>query len=425
MSASADSRTRPATRGWRDFQWLWGGQSVSLLGDQILLLALPLAATQALGASAFQVGVLAAAVTLPYLLIGLPAGVWVARFGLRRSMVCADAVRGLAVLSVPLAGFAGVLTYAQLLVVALVTGVCSVFFQIAYQSFAPLLIADSDGLHSANTKLTFSESMALLLGPGLAGFLVGLTGAVRAMLADATSFLVSMSTLLMIRHHDAPVPVADRQPVLREVADGIRFVLRQPLLRLIMASGLVYNLGIAMYMAMITIFAVQYLHLPPAVLGLATGLGGAGFPVGTLLARWLTRRFGIGPTLGIASFPIVAGLVIVVSSFDRYAAVMISVGTFLYGMGSGAFKTNALTIRHIVTPDDMSTRATAVHRFVTWGVMPVGAVVAGLIGDHFGLRAAMVTAVLVTSLCLIPSLSTPMRRAKRLTRPETALPTGR
>lgn len=420
MSAVADTPARHKTQGWRDFRWLWGGQSVSLLGDQILMLALPLAATQALGAGPFEVGVLAAAVTLPYLLIGLPAGVWVARIGLRRSMVGADAIRGLAVLTVPLAGFAGMLTFTHLLLVALLTGVCSVFFQIAYQSYAPLLVADSDDLHSANTRLNFSESMALLLGPGVAGLLVGLSGAVRAMLADAASFLISTVTLLFIRHHDAPVPVIDRKPVRQEVADGIRFVARQPLLRLIMASGLVYNLGIAMYMAMIAIFAVQHLHLSPAVLGIATGLGGAGFPVGTLLARWLTRRYGIGPALGIASFPIVLGLAVVVSSFGRYAAVMISVGTFLYGMGSGAFKTNALTIRHIVTPDDMSTRATAVHRFVTWGVMPVGAVVGGFIGDHFGLRAAMVTAAVITGTCLIPSLSKPMRQAKRLTRPEPA-----
>ncbi|MEV6801436.1 MFS transporter [Micromonospora rifamycinica] len=418
---SVDVRGREdARQGWRDFRWLWGGQSVSLVGDQVLMLALPLAATQALGASAFDVGLLAAAVKLPYLLIGLPAGVWVARMGLRRSMIGADGIRALAVLSVPLAGFAGVLSFAHLVVAALVTGVCSVFFQIAYQSYAPLLIADSDRLHAANTRLTFSESMALLLGPGLAGLVVGLTGAVRAMLADSVTFLVSMVTLLLIRHRAVPVPVVDRGPVWQEVGAGIRFVLQQPLLRLIMASGLVYNLGIAMYMAMVAIFAVDHLHLSPVVFGLAVGLGGAGFPVGTLLARWLTRRFGIGPTLGIVSVPIVAGLVTTVCAFGEYAAVMISVGTFVYGAGSGAFKTNALTIRHLVTPDHMSTRATAVHRFVTWGVMPVGAVVAGIIGDRFGLRVAMVTSVAVVATCLIPSLSKPMRRAKSLTRTTAA-----
>jgi MFS family permease len=172
-------------------------------------------------------------------------------------------------------------------------------------------------------------------------------------------------------------------------------------------------------MAMVALFAVDHLHLSPAVFGLAIGLGGAGFPLGSVLARRLARRYGLGPALGIVSLPIIVGLVVTVSASGDHAAVMMAAGTFLYGAGSGAFKTNALTIRHLVTPEALATRATAVHRFVTWGVMPIGSVAAGLIATTGGLRAAMVSAVAVAGLCAVPVLSGPMRRARNITRAVT------
>ncbi len=410
-----DLRTRarpPRTRGrGRNFNLLWGGQSVSLLGDQICILALPLAAAQDLHAGTMQVGLLVAATKVSFLLIGLPAGVWVARIGLRRSMIGADVLRGLAVLSLPIAGLAGVLTLPHLLLVAFAVGVGSVFFQVAYQSYPPLLTED---LHAANTRLSFSESVSLLAGPGLAGLVIAVFGAVRALCADAGTYLLSVVTLLAIRHREPVLKPAVRPPLWREVGQGLRFVTRHPLLRPIMICGALYNLGVAMYDAMIAIFAVRHLHIGTFVLGLTLAAGGAGFPLGSLLARRLARRFGIGPAIIVAGLPSVAGLAIGAAAYGELSVSMLAAGTFVNGIGQGSFAVNALTVRQIVTPAAMATRATAIHRFVTWGVLPIGSTVAGVIGGTFGLRAAMVASAVTATTCMVPLAFSPLRTARTL-----------
>lgn len=411
-TASGQGRQRRA-----DFRLLWGGQSVSLLGDQVFLLALPLAALQGLHASTMQVAVLAAVAKAPFLLIGLPAGVWVARLGLRRAMLGADVVRGLAVLSLPVAAWVGVLTLPHLLLVALVTGAAMVFFQVAYQSYPPLLISDDHRLHAANTRLSFSESSALLVGPGLAGIVISAVGALRALLVDAVSYGVSVLTLAAIRHRDEPsnAPMT-RRPLWTEVGSGLRWVANHPVLRPIMICGALYNLGVAMYDSLLAVFAVRHLHLAPWVLGVALGIGGVGFPLGSLVARWLADRVGIGPSLIVAGVPSVLGLLIGASAYGNLSAPLLAAAAFVNGIGQGVFAVNALTVRHLATPPDMTTLATAVHRTVTWGVLPIGSTIAGLVGTGFGLRAAMLTAASTAVLCMVPLLTRALRRTHRLSR---------
>lgn len=401
----------------RDFRLLWGGQSISLLGDQICLLALPLAAALQLHASTVQVGLLAAATRVPFLIIGLPAGVWVARIGMRRSMLGADVLRGVAVLSLPLVGMAGLLSFWHLLAVALAVGVGTVFFQVAYQSYPPLLATDVDRLHAVNTRLSFSESTALLAGPGLAGVVIAITGAVRALFADAVSYLLSVLTLLCIRHREPRRAAGEHGPLWREVREGLGFVARHSILRPIMVCGALYNLGVAMYDAMLAVFAVTQLHLSPAVLGLTLATGGAGFPLGSLLARWLARRYGIGPALIASGVPSVVGLLVAATAYGPFVVPMLAAGTLINGIGQGSFAVNALTARQIVTPEGMATRATAVHRFATWGVLPLGATAGGLVGGALGLRVAVLTAACTALTCMVPLLHSPLRAARVLDRP--------
>jgi Major Facilitator Superfamily. len=205
----------------------------------------------------------------------------------------------------------------------------------------------------------------------------------------------------------------------QEVGDGLRFVANQPVLRPIMVGGAIYNVGLAMYESLIAVFAVQELRMDPWMLGVALALGGAGFPLGSLFARRLADRFGIGPSLIIAGVPSVLGLVISAGAYGRLSVPLLAAGTLINGVGQGSFAVNALTIRHLVTPLDLATRATAVHRFVTWGVLPVGAVIAGIVGTVFGLRVAMLTAAGTATLCMIPLFGRPLRQTRRLTRVTT------
>jgi MFS family permease len=408
---------RASASGWRDFRLLWSGQSVSLLGDQVFLLALPLTAVQVLHASTIQVAILAATARAPFLVIGLPAGVWVTCLGLRRSMLSADIARGLAVVSIPVAAAFGGLTFGQLVVVAAVAGIGTVFFQVAYQSYSPGLIRDDRQLHAANTRLSFSESTALLAGPGLAGTVISITGAARALLTDFGSYLASVLTLALIRHREAPAGIrADRRPFCAEIGDGLRFVARQPVLRPIMVCGALYNFGVAMYDTLLVLFAVRQLHLQPWNLGLALALGGTGFPLGSLLARRLSAKFGLGLSLLLAGIPSVVGLAVGASAFGSWSVPLLAAGTFINGLGQGTFAVNALTIRHLITPPHLVARATAVHRFVTWGVVPAGSAIAGLAGTSLGLRAGMLTAAATTCACMIPLLSRPLRDARQLSR---------
>lgn len=421
---SNDVRARDGRRAWRDFRLLWSGQSVSLIGDQVFLLALPLTALQELHAGTMRIALVAALGKLPFLLIGLPAGVWVARLGMRRSMLGADLVRALAVLSLPAAAWAGALTLPHLMLAALVTGVGMVFFQVAYQSYTPTLITDDGRLHAANTRLSLSESTALLAGPGIAGAVVTALGAVRALLTDASSYAVSVATLALIRHREPPrEPAGEARPLLRDVGDGLRFVARHPVLRPIMVCGALYNLGVAMYDSLIAVFAVRHLGLHAWALGAALALGGAGFPLGSLIARRVSDRAGIGPSLTLAGVPSVLGLALGAAASGPWPAAVLAAGTFVNGVGQGVFAVNAITIRHLATPPELATRATAVHRFLTWGALPVGSVIAGAVGSAFGLRTAMVTAAATSALCLIPLRSRPLLRTRRLRRsavPQTA-----
>ncbi len=191
----------PGRRGplWRhrDFMLLWGGQAVSEMGSAVTLLALPLTAVVVLHASTLQVGVLTALATAAFLVIALPAGAVVDRLPKRRLMLVCDAARMLIIGSVPLAAALGALTMAQLYTVALATGVATVFFDVAYQSYLPLLILPRQ-LADGNGKLQTTAQASMVVGPGLGGALVGLFGAAGAMAADAVSYAVSLGSLLLI-----------------------------------------------------------------------------------------------------------------------------------------------------------------------------------------------------------------------------------
>ncbi|MGH3398557.1 MAG: MFS transporter, partial [Streptosporangiaceae bacterium] len=182
----------------RDFLLLWGGQAVSQAGSQVTILALPLVAIVLLHATTLQVGLLSATATSAYLLVSLPAGVVADRVAKRTLMLASDAAQVVVIGSVPLAYAAGLLSLGQLYVVALATSILDVFFLVAYTSYLPVLLAPEQ-LMDGNGKLSTTQSLAQVAGPGLGALLVGVAGAALAMGSDALSFAVSAACLLAIR----------------------------------------------------------------------------------------------------------------------------------------------------------------------------------------------------------------------------------
>ena len=401
---------------------MWAGQSASLLGDQVTLIALPLLATGYVAASTFDVGLLGMCLRLPFLLVGLPAGVWVTRFGLLRSMIGADIARGLAIGLLPALVLAGQARMPVLLAAATIVGMGTVLFQVSYQSLVPELIPDETRWHGANTRLSLSESAALLVGPALGGLVVSLCAPPGALVVDAGTYAASVATLVLVasrasRATRAGRPGGPSQPggsgsLRAQVRDGLRYVRNSPILNALMWTGAAYNLGSAMYDSALIVFAVHVLHLSPAETGLAVAAGGIGFPVSSALSGTINRRLGLGPSLIAAAVPSVAGLIVASLAAGPAAWWQLVLGTLLVGLGQGCFAVNAITLRQFAATPAMRAQATAVHRFVSWGALPVGSFATGVVGQEFGVRVAVVSAGLVSASCFWPLLRSPLRAIK-------------
>ncbi|WP_089006879.1 MFS transporter [Micromonospora viridifaciens] len=383
---------------WRHatFRRLWLSDAVSTLGTHVTSVALPLAALTVLGAGSTGVAALTAATTLPYLLLGIPAGAIVDRLPRRAVLVAADLARALLLASVPLAWVAGWLTLAQLVAVALLAGCATVLFDVAYFAAVPAVVP-ARRLADANARLEATRAVGQTAGPGVAGVLVGTLGAPVALLVDVASFVVSALFL-------AGTPRLARQAapgaggMWRDAAGGIRFVLGNPVVRaLTLCSGLT-NLWHAGFLAMLLVYAVRQLHLPAATVGLLVAGANVGYLVGAAVAGRARIRFGVGRAItGAAALQAGAALVLVPHPLGIGAGL--AVGAF----ASGLYNVNAVSLRQAATPPAMLSRMTATSRFVIWGAMPLGAALGGALTGLLGApaylalaAAGMAAAALVT-----------------------------
>jgi MFS family permease len=375
----------------RDFLKLWGGQGISELGSQVSQLALPTVAILLLHATPFQVGLLAAFEFLAFPVLGLFAGVWVDRLRRRRIMIACDVGRMLALASVPIAFALNVLTIPQLYVVGLITGVGTVFFDVAYQSYLPSLISRGD-LVEGNTKLQVTGSVAQMAGPALAGLLIQLVGPARAVVADATSFLVSVLSLAWIRKPEASPKLAKGAAPTSfraEMWEGIQVVFGNPTIWKIAGSTSTSNLGSNILFAVYLIFAYRVLHLSPGVIGVIFGAGAIGGLVGALSASWIARRIGLGPTLFVTI--VLGGLSAILIPLAQYgfAIPLLFAASVVGSFCNPVYNINQVSLRQAITPDRVQGRMNATVRTVIWGTIPIGAFIGGVIGSAYGLLPAM------------------------------------
>jgi MFS family permease len=376
---------------WRhpDFLKLWIGETVSQFGSQVTILAFPLTAAVVLDATPAEMGLLAALEMLPFLLISLPAGVWVDRLRRRPILIAGDLVRGVALLSVPLAGVAGVLSMPLLYGVAVVTGAATVFFDVSYQSYLPALV-DREHLIEGNSKLELSRSAAQTGGPGLGGVLVGLIGAAEAILFDALSFFFSAVLLFAIRKPEpAPAPAAERRHMVHEIREGLGVVLGNPVLRAIAATTATSNLFSSMSFATLFIFATRDLALDGVRIGLAFALANVGAMIGAIVAGRIAGRIGIGNTLMAAIFIGSVGNVLVPLAQPATALPLLVAAMFVFSATGTVYNINQVSLRQSITPDRLQGRMNASMRFIVWGVFPIGSLVGGALGTAIGVRAAI------------------------------------
>lgn len=378
---------------WRHpgFVKLWAAQTVSALGDQVTLLALPLLAATTLGASAGQMGVLRAAETGPILVVGLLAGVWIDRLRRRPILIAADLGRAALLLTVPIAAWLDLLRIELLYVVGILVGTCTVFFEVARQSYVTAVVR-RDQLVDANSKLSVSSSGAEVVGPGLAGTLIQILGAPVTVLLDAFSFLVSGALIGRIRSEEsAPPPRRRDSNIWREIGEGLRQVRHDPILRTLAGATASGNIFENARYAVLVLYMSEDLGLSPATIGLVLGTGSVGYFVGAFLPGWAARRFGLGRAItgsaagiwfGDLLFPLAAGP-------NHLAIPILIAALFISGLAAPAYDVNQFSLRQAITPGALLGRVNASMRVVIRGAVPIGALLGGLIGELFGLRAVM------------------------------------
>jgi MFS family permease len=417
----------------RDFRRLWLAQTVSQVGTQVTNLALPLVAILVLNASAFEVALLGAIEFLPFVFFTLPAGAWVDRLPKRRVLITADLGRAAILALVPIGAVTGVLAMWQLYVVGFSAGILTVFFEVAYQSILPELV-DRERLAEGNSRLEISRSAAQILGPGLGGFLVGVITAPMAILADALSYLGSAGFLLGIR---APAREAVReretpaqpelgtpsQPSLRhEIAEGLRFYAKSSLLLSESAAIVTMNLGSNIGYSILLVFLVRELGLKPEAIGVAFSIGSIGVLAGAASAAAVGRRLGVGPALILSTAILTAAAFLILLATPETAFVLLLAMAALQGFSGIIINVNGVSLRQSLTPDHLQGRVNATGRWINWSILPLAAIVGGVIATAIGLRGTILVGAVIGVLSLPWLVFTPLRKLREMPRSPIGVP---
>jgi MFS family permease len=382
----------PLLRDAPDFRRLWLGQTISVFGDQVTQLGLPLVAVLTLGADASQMGLLTAVGLLPHLLFSLPAGIWLDRVrSRRRLMIAADLGRAAIIASIPVAYALDVLSMPQLYVVGFLTGSLTVVFDLSWNTLF-VAVTQRERYVEAMALLNGSRSLASVGGPTVGGLLVQALGAPLAMLADAVSYIGSVVFLRRIESPEPPIEPEVGSTRERLLA-GLTFVIGDPIMRPTLLSIATINLFTFASGALFILYATTTLGVSPGVLGLALGTGAVGAVVGALVASRIGRRIGLGPAyaLGCLVFP-ASLLLIPLAGPDMPMPVILALifgSEFGAGFGVMILDINVGAIIYARTPDRIRARANGAFRFVNYGVRPIGALLGGLLGGALGVREAI------------------------------------
>ena len=417
MTATPEPRSRSLFRH-RDFVKLWSAETISQFGTQVTLLALPIIAATTLNVTPFEFGLLATIEFLPFILLSLPAGVWVDRLRRRPILIAGDLIRAAALSSIPVAFALNSLTIWQLYVVGFINGCATVFFDVAYQSYLPSLV-ERDQIVDGNSKLETSRSAAQITGPGVAGVLIGAFSAPFAIVLDALSFVASALFMFAIRRHEtAPEPRLNEQgerPSMRsEITEGLRYVGRHPLLRNIAATTGLSNFFSNVVFSILILYLVRELSFTPELLGLAFSVGSVGFLVGALTANRVARRFGVGPTIVGSALTFGPGALLIAIAPPNLAVPLVAASVFIAGLGGAIYNINQVSLRQAITPERMQGRMNATMRFIVWGTIPIGSTIGGFLGGVIGLHETIWIGAIGGLFVFLPVLLSPVRRLKTI-----------
>jgi MFS family permease len=396
-----------------DFIKLWIGQSISLIGSQVTLLALPFAAAVTLSATPLQMGILSAVGSVPALLFGLLAGVWVDRNKRRPILIGADIGRALVLGVIPISALLGMLRVEVLYVVGFLAGTFGLFFNVAYRSYLPGLVGRQQ-LVKANSQLELSNSVAEIIGPGAAGGLVQLIGAPLAIAVDAFSFLVSAISIGSIRTQEPTIkPAEEGTNLRREIKEGLHLVFGEQRLRALAGCIGSLNLFNAIFEAVQILYFTRQLGLNAGWLGVIFAGGSVGFLLGALFAERFTRKLGLGRSLVLGVLVTGASDLLVplaggISTLWLVVGVLV-LAQFFFGIGLTIFQIGQVSLRQSLTPDQLQGRMNATLSMLAWGIAPLGGLLGGVLGQWMGLSPTLVLAAVGEMLSVFWLVFSPVR----------------
>ena len=411
LTAAPRRRFRlPPALGLRDFRRFWAGETISLFGDQISLIALPLVGVLVLNASAAQMGLLGAAELVPNLLFSLHAGALVDRRGRRRQTMIFTAIGRAALLAtIPGAYWLGVLTLTQLYVVGFLVGTMSVLFYVSYMTLFVSLVPRERYLE-ANSLLNGSRALSFVAGPSIGGLLVQAFSAPAALIVDSCSFLVSAFTMSSIHPQEPPAEAAERG----HVKAGMSYLWHSPMLRPALLATATINFFNFVFWALFFLYAIRSLGVSAGALGLVIGAASFGGVLGSVLTGRISRRLGVGPAfvLGCVLFPLPLVLVPLAGGAEWKILAYLFTAEFLSGFGVMILDITFGSIKAALVPDRLRARVAGAYQVVNYGVRPLGALAGGALGTWIGLRPTLwigALGAIAGVLWLIPSPFLKMR----------------
>ncbi|MEU0517072.1 MFS transporter [Streptosporangium sp. NPDC006007] len=421
------------------FRRLWAANLAGSVGQQFGTLALSVTAVTTLHASTFEMSVIAALGSMAYLVLGIPSGVWVDRWSKRRVLLTAEVVRAVAIAGVPIAFVLGVLSVAQLMVVAAVTGVADLFFGVAHTSILPAIVSRAR-VSEASARLQTSDTTIRVVGPGLAGQILQFTGGPLVYGVTAITHALSW---LFISGIDVAEPTSgnttgntsgnaardttrhaarngardrEREPFWNSLRTGLGFVAGHPVLRTFLMSGALINLGAGAYSAVLALFVLRDLGLSPALFGLATSIGALGGIIGSLAGLRVKKALGSIRAVIVCYCSLSAAFAMVplTAVLPVPHVVPITVSSLLFSALLVMASISSTGINARVTPYSLMGRVTSARRFVTMGAVPVGAMVGGLVATLTGNTWTLWLAALLAALTIVPFACSPLLTVREL-----------
>ncbi|MCX2182269.1 MFS transporter [Streptomyces sp. SKN60] len=406
----------PFVPGQAKFRKLWAAQSVSLMGSQVSLVAFPLAAIYLLDADTDEVGLIAAAERLPFLVFGLLAGVLVDRWRHRKVLITADWVRAGAMALVPLFAWMNHLSIALMCVVVFVVGVATVFFDIAHQSILTSVVEEDD-LLEANRLLEGSRAVSEFAGPGIAALILKLMAASYAIAVNAATFAFSALFLHAMGKVDSePEKTGERTSIRSDLVAGLAFIRRTSFLRWNALIGATWNLLLNALMAVFFVFLARDLKLSPSVIAMVVLAGSVGGLVGIAVMGRINKMVGLGPGIAVATgTSAVGGLVMALAGgSSTQAAITVAVAYLVMNSSYPLFDVNVISIRQTITPQNLMSRTTAAMRTIVWGTLPIGSAIGGFMGVNLGTRTSITVLGVLLLLPAVFTLISPIRKIRQI-----------